>query len=92
MSCFGWVFLYMASSQQGDLTLSGPLSSQGTDSRLEPATEGPLQISGRIHYPLCHRRRHSDGTPFSIFMSVLEDTLGIFDEQSWKSLMSSHAR
>ncbi|GFN89928.1 hypothetical protein PoB_001643400 [Plakobranchus ocellatus] len=23
---------------------------------LEPATEGSLQISGRIRYPLCHRR------------------------------------
>ncbi|GFO40023.1 hypothetical protein PoB_006652800 [Plakobranchus ocellatus] len=23
---------------------------------LEPAIEGSLQISGRIHYPLCHRR------------------------------------
>ncbi|GFO32896.1 endo-1,4-beta-mannanase 2 [Plakobranchus ocellatus] len=24
---------------------------------LEPATEGSLQISGRTHKPLCHRRR-----------------------------------
>ncbi|GFO48285.1 hypothetical protein PoB_007479000 [Plakobranchus ocellatus] len=23
--------------------------------RLEPATEGSVQISGRSHYPLCHR-------------------------------------
>ncbi|GFO24853.1 hypothetical protein PoB_005135800 [Plakobranchus ocellatus] len=25
---------------------------------LKPATEGSLQISGRIRHPMCHRRRH----------------------------------
>ncbi|GFO45852.1 hypothetical protein PoB_007235700 [Plakobranchus ocellatus] len=41
---------YRATSQQGDLRLSG--SSQAG---LELAIEGFLQISGRIRYQLCHR-------------------------------------
>ncbi|GFO01334.1 hypothetical protein PoB_002783900 [Plakobranchus ocellatus] len=37
-----------ASAQQGDLRLSGPPPGQGTGGGLKSATEGSLQISGRI--------------------------------------------
>ncbi|GFO29577.1 hypothetical protein PoB_005608200 [Plakobranchus ocellatus] len=49
-----------ASPQQGNVRLTGLASGQGagggarTRSRRVP--EGSLQISGRIYYPLCHRR------------------------------------
>ncbi|GFN80923.1 leucine--tRNA ligase, cytoplasmic [Plakobranchus ocellatus] len=41
---------------QEDLSLLGLPSGQDADGELEPATDGSLQISGRIHYPLCHHR------------------------------------
>ncbi|GFO16248.1 hypothetical protein PoB_004275300 [Plakobranchus ocellatus] len=46
--------------QQVDLRLPGPPSGQGDGREFEPATEGPLHISGRIRYPLCHRRSPID--------------------------------
>ncbi|GFO07557.1 hypothetical protein PoB_003406200 [Plakobranchus ocellatus] len=34
---------------------------------LEPATKGSLHISGRIHFPLCHRRPMKDDYKPSFF-------------------------
>ncbi|GFN77578.1 hypothetical protein PoB_000408400 [Plakobranchus ocellatus] len=48
--------MYIARPHHGDLRLSGPPSGQGADGGLEPATEESLKMSGRIRYPLCHRR------------------------------------
>ncbi|GFO19084.1 hypothetical protein PoB_004558900 [Plakobranchus ocellatus] len=49
-------FLYIARPQQGDLKLSGTPSGQGAVVGARARTEGSLQISERIRYPLCHRR------------------------------------
>ncbi|GFO22041.1 hypothetical protein PoB_004854600 [Plakobranchus ocellatus] len=52
----GWlVFVYMASSQEGDLRLSGPPPGRAAVVKLEPTTKRFPQISGRIRYPLCLR-------------------------------------
>ncbi|GFO15863.1 hat family dimerization domain [Plakobranchus ocellatus] len=40
---------------------------------LEPATEGSLQISGRIRCPLCHRRPLSSVNPHLFWVSVSDD-------------------
>ncbi|GFO37745.1 hypothetical protein PoB_006425000 [Plakobranchus ocellatus] len=42
------------SGKKSDLRLSGPRQERAPVAGLERATEGFLQISGRIHYPLCH--------------------------------------
>ncbi|GFN99528.1 hypothetical protein PoB_002603400 [Plakobranchus ocellatus] len=44
-------------SQRDDLRQSGP-SVRAGHRRFEHATAGSLQVSKRIHYPLCHRRRN----------------------------------
>ncbi|GFO43511.1 hypothetical protein PoB_007001600 [Plakobranchus ocellatus] len=49
-------FFNTASSQPGDLGISGPRQARAPVAGLEPATERSLQISGRTRQPLCHRR------------------------------------
>ncbi|GFO17734.1 hypothetical protein PoB_004423900 [Plakobranchus ocellatus] len=48
--------LYIACPQQDDLSLLGPPSGQGAGDGARTRDKVFLQISGRIRYPLCHRR------------------------------------
>ncbi|GFN80933.1 hypothetical protein PoB_000743900 [Plakobranchus ocellatus] len=59
-SLFGWfLYIYIACSQQGDLRFQVFRRARAPVVRLEPATEGSLQISGRTRQPLCHWRPSS---------------------------------
>ncbi|GFO46354.1 pancreas transcription factor 1 subunit alpha-like [Plakobranchus ocellatus] len=42
--------------QQGDLRLLGPPTGQSAGDRFRTATEGSLQISGSVRYPMCPQR------------------------------------
>ncbi|GFO16157.1 hypothetical protein PoB_004266200 [Plakobranchus ocellatus] len=49
-------FWHLASHpQRDDLRLSALRQARAPVTGLEPATEGSLQISGQILYPLCHQ-------------------------------------
>ncbi|GFO05514.1 hypothetical protein PoB_003201900 [Plakobranchus ocellatus] len=52
----GFGFLYIASPQQVISGFRALRRAGAPKPELEPATEGSLQISGRTHKPLCHRR------------------------------------
>ncbi|GFO41482.1 hypothetical protein PoB_006798700 [Plakobranchus ocellatus] len=67
--------MYIAYPQHGDLRFSGPRQAREPVAGLEPATEGSLQISGRIRYPLCHRRPNDSlEKPKSIFERAHKQT------------------
>ncbi|GFN90637.1 hypothetical protein PoB_001714300 [Plakobranchus ocellatus] len=48
-------FMCIANPRQGGLRLSGLRKARAPLARLEPLTEGSLQMSTRVSYPLCHR-------------------------------------
>ncbi|GFN87620.1 hypothetical protein PoB_001412600 [Plakobranchus ocellatus] len=71
----------MASPQQGDLKVQALRQARAMVAALEFATEGSLQISGRIRHPLCH---HQCVTKFLLTCGRNEKDLARVDAEQLK--------